>query len=89
MIKNDDTKCTVYSVAVSFSIFRQQQYTRTTVISNNINIDNQEAQVPSIKIFANQFKCTSREKFIGLVLKGAISGSHIIFLCHIILKTPS
>ena len=48
----------VYSVSVSFSIFRVQQYTRSTAIIHNINIDHQGVWVPTIKIFANQFKST-------------------------------
>ena len=43
----------------SFSIFAyNKQYTRTTVVYNNIIIDSQEALAPSIQTFANQFKYT-------------------------------
>ena len=38
----------VQSISISFSIFRVQQHTRTTAISNNINIDDQGASVTSI-----------------------------------------
>ena len=59
-----------------------QQYTSTTAISNKLNIDNQEAKAPSIKIFANQFKCTSGEKVSVFVLKSAILGPYLTFLCN-------
>ena len=49
---------------------------RTTAISNNLILTTR------IKIFANQFKCPSREKFSVLVLKGAISGPHLTVLCN-------
>ena len=55
--KNVAKKPIVSSVSVSFSIFRVQQYTRTTIINNNI--DYKGAQAPSTQLsFANQLKCT-------------------------------
>ena len=71
-------KLVVSSVSVSFSIFRVQQYTRATVITNNIN--NQVAPAPSIQIFANQFKSITRVKLRVLVLKVATSDPHLTFL---------
>ena len=44
--KNDDTKPIVSCVSVCFSIFCLQQYTRTTAIGNNNNIDNQGGPFP-------------------------------------------
>ena len=54
----------------------------TTPISNNIKIDDQEVQGPSIKIFANQINCTRWEKISIFALKSAISGPHLTFLCN-------
>ena len=45
-------------------------------------IDDQGAHALSIKIFTNQFKCTTREKFSVFVPKGAISGTHLTCLCN-------
>ena len=43
------------------AFMRMQQYTSTT---EYINVDNQVAWAPSNQIFAVQFKCITREKFM-------------------------
>ena len=63
-VKNDDTtKSIVYSVSVTFSVFRVQQYTGTTAIGNNINIHNQY-KGPGLNCLA------SNEKFVAKTAGG-------------------
>ena len=53
---------------------------RRTLINNNINIDDQGAVVPSVQIFANQFKRKNPKKFSIFVLKVVTSGPYLIFM---------
>ena len=71
----------VSSFSLSFIIFAYnsthvQQYTCTTVITNNI--DDQEAR-PHQFHFANQLKCITRVKLRDFVLKAATLGPHFPF----------
>ena len=58
----------VSSVSVSFSIFRLQQLLRTTLTTRGPPLD---------FIFANQFKCITREKLRVFVLNIAISDPYL------------
>ena len=58
-----------------FSIFRAQRF----LLAFMNNIDNQGARAPLNSIFANQFKCITREKLRVFVLKFAIPGPHLTF----------
>ena len=51
----------------------------STVINNNVYINDQEVRAPSIQNFADQFICVTREKFRVFVLKVAILGPHLTF----------
>ena len=59
-------KPNVSSLSVSFSIFA---YNSIRAQQTNTKIDDQVARAPSNQIFANQFKCITREKFRIFVLK--------------------
>ena len=52
----------------------------STVISININIDDQR-----VRDFAYRFKNTGRDKVNVFVLKNGISGPHLTFLCNNVL----
>ena len=69
-------KHNVFSVSVSFSIFRVQHL--LLIFVNNINDHGPRAPLNSI--FANQFKYITLEKLRVFVLKFAISGPHLTFL---------
>ena len=51
-----------------------------TVINNDIDVNDQGAQSPSIQIFVNHFKGITREKFKVFVLKLATSDFYLTFL---------
>ena len=74
------TKCgkkpIVSSVSISLRIFREQRF----LLAFANNIDDQGPRAPLNSIFANQFKCITREKLKVFVLKFAFSGPHPIFL---------
>ena len=70
-------KLIVSSVSVSFSIFRAEHYTRSTVITNNS--DDQGARAPLNSSFANHFKCITRVKLRVFVLKIASSSPLLTF----------
>ena len=53
-----------------------QQYTRTTIISNNID---KEGSGPLNSFFPNRFKCITQVKLRVFVLKVATSGPDLTF----------
>ena len=68
MIKMMTQKFIVYSVSVSFRIFRVQQYTGTIAISNNINIDDQYKgpEPPQIKFLPTKLNVQAGRNSVGL-----------------------
>ena len=73
--KNVAKKPIVFSVSVSFSIFRVQCFLLAFV-----NNGDQGPRVPLNSIFASQFKCITWEKLRVFVLKFVIPGSYLTFL---------
>ena len=69
MIKMMTQSPLFYSVSVSFSIFRVQQCTRTTAISNNINTDdqNKDPGPPLFKFLPAKLNIRAGRNSVGLL----------------------